>query len=140
MEQNVCPICGSPYVFDESTKRFSCRYCGYIKPKERSSEEETLLFNAAQRLRLADFDGANEAYEDIAARFPDSPEAFWGLALCEYGIKYEDDYDGKKIPTCYAARYESLFESENFKKAISLADSELKAYYESQAKLIERVR
>ena len=140
MEQNICPICGSPYVYEEKTKRFSCRFCGYIKPREVLPEEEALLFSAAQRLRLADFDGAQEAYEDIASRFPDSPEAHWGLALCEYGIKYEDDYDGKKIPTCYSTRYESLFESAHFKKAVSLADKELKDYYESQAKLIERVR
>lgn len=138
--ENICPNCGSPYVYDESLKRFKCRYCGYIKPREVLPEEEALLFSAAQRLRLADFDGAQEAYEDIAARFPECAEAHWGLALCEYGIKYEDDYDGKKIPTCYATRYESLLESPSFKKAVSLADDETKAYYRSQASLIERVR
>ena len=136
MERNVCPICGSPYSLDEKG-RFVCRYCGYVKPETATPEETALLFEASAKLRLADFDGARERYEDITSRFPKCAEAYWGLTLCQYGIKYEDDYDGKKIATCYAASYESLYDNPDYKKAISLADPEARAYYESQAKVIE---
>ena len=133
---NVCPICGSPYSLDEKG-RYVCRFCGHIKPDEATPEETALLYEAAAKLRLADFDGARERYEDIASRFPKCAEAHWGLTLCQYGIKYEDDYDGKKVATCYAASYLSLYGNPDFQKALELADPESRAYYEAQAKVIE---
>ena len=137
---NICPICGSPFDFAEKSNRLKCRYCGYSKVGESSTEETALLYNAFQKLRLADFDEAGELFSDISRRFPSSAEAYWGVTLSDYGIKYEDDYDGKKIPTCYAARYESFVESSTYKKALSLATSEQKEYYEDQAARIEKTR
>ena len=141
MDLNICPICGSNYILDEKQNRFYCRYCGHIQAAHpMSNEETTLLYNASQKLRLADFDEARELYEDIVRSFPENAEAYWGLTLCEYGIKYEDDYDGKKIPTCYSARYESFLENRNYKKALEYADEQLKNYYISQANRIEEIR
>ena len=140
MNKNVCPHCGEPFSLDSKLNRYHCRYCGYVKPMEATEEEQSLLYAAAQKLRMADFDDARDLYEDIASKFPSSAEARWGIVLCEYGIKYEDDYDGKKIPSCYAARYESFLDDPNYKKALQLADENLRNYYESQAKRIEATR
>ena len=140
MDKNVCPHCGEPFSLDTKLNRYHCRYCGYVKPFEATEEEQSLLYAAAQKLRMADFDEARDLYDDIASKFPSSAEARWGIVLCEYGIKYEDDYDGKKIPSCYAARYESFLEDPNYKKALQLADKNLRNYYESQAKRIEATR
>ena len=135
---NICPICGS--VLELEGKRLKCRYCGYSKAEEAGSEESSLLYVAFQKLRMADFDEAGELFSDILRRFPNSAEAYWGATLAEYGIKYEDDYDGKKIPTCYAAKYESFEESSTYKKAIACASKEQKDYYQSQSKKIDAVR
>ena len=102
---NVCNICGANYVFKNG--RWICPACGAYKPEELSNEEVTLLYNAQQQLRLADFDEAESLYRDIIEKYPDNHEGYWGLVLAKYGIKYEQDYNGKMIPTCYAASYES---------------------------------
>ena len=138
-DTNICPNCGSPYSLDKAGN-LVCRFCGYVKPKAPTSEEESLLYAAAQALRLASFEEAEEMYQDIVERFKKCAEAYWGLTLCQYGIKFEDDYDGKKIPTCYATQYESFLENPNYKKAISYASEEQKAFFENTALRIEKTR
>jgi hypothetical protein len=89
---------------------------------------------------LCDFDDAEREYADIVAKYPENPEGYWGRLLSRYGIKYEEDFDGRKIPTCYAASIESVMSDKDYIKAISLADADTKAYYINQAEYIERVR
>ena len=138
MAQNVCNICGANYEYKNG--KWRCPACGAFKPEELSNEETTLLFSAAQLIRLAQFDEAEEKYRDIVERYPNNPDGYWGLVLAKYGIKYETDYDGKTVPSCYAASYESVLDDPNYKKAITLADKDNKRYYLSQAEKIERIR
>ena len=138
MNQNICNICGDAYVYRSG--RWVCPSCGAYKAEELSNEEVTLLYNAAQKLRLANFDEAELAYSDIIEKYPRNPEGYWGRLLSKYGIKYEDDFDGRKIPTCYATSIESVVTDRDYLKAIALADSDTKRYYEEQAGYIERVR
>ena len=139
-EKNICPNCGSPYVLDKQGN-FVCKYCGYIKPESTSGEEETLLYAAAQSLRLAAFDEARDMYEDIVERFPKCAEAHWGLTLCQYGIKFEDDpRTSKKIPTCYATQYESFLDNPSYKKALSFASKEQREFFVRTAEAIEKTR
>ena len=138
MAQNICNICGANYEYKNG--RWICPACGAYKPEELSNEEVTLLYNASQKIRLALFDDAEEQYKDIVAKYPDNPDGYWGLVLAKYGIKYEQDYDGKMIPSCYAASYESVLTDKNYLKAIELADKDNKKYYEEQANKIEKIR
>ena len=138
MSQNVCNICGANYEYHNG--RWKCPACGAFKAEELSNEEVTLLYNAAQKLRLSDFDEAEKAYADIIEKFPKNPDGYWGRLLSRYGIKYEEDFDGRKIPTCYATSIESVITDKDYLKAIELADQETKAYYTLQAEYIERVR
>ena len=138
MNQNICNICGANYEYKNG--RWICPACGAYKPEELSNEEVTLLYNASQKIRLALFDDAEEQYKDIVAKYPDNPDGYWGLVLAKYGIKYEQDYDGKMIPSCYAASYESVLTDKNYLKAIELADKDNKKYYEEQANKIEKIR
>ena len=96
--QNICNICGAEYEYRDG--RWRCPACGACKPEEISNEEETLLYNAAQKLRLSAFDDAEELYRDITVQYPKNSRGYWGLVLAKYGIKYEKDYDGKMIPSC----------------------------------------
>ena len=138
MDKNICPFCGSP--LELANHRLKCRYCGYNKAEDASPEESSLLYVAFQKLRMADFDEASELFSDILRHFPNSSEAYWGATLAEYGIKYEDDYDGRKVPTCYAARYESFLESYTYKQALACASEEQRAYYREQAIMIDATR
>jgi len=138
MSQNVCNICGANYEYHNG--RWKCPACGAFKAEELSNEEVTLLYNAAQKLRLSDFDEAEKAYADIIEKFPKNPDGYWGRLLSRYGIKYEEDFDGRKIPTCYATSIESVITDKDYLKATELADQETRAYYNLQAQYIERVR
>ena len=136
--QNICNICGANCEYRDG--KWRCPACGAYRPEEISNEEETLLYNAAQQLRLCAFDDAEELYRDITVQYPKNSRGYWGLVLAKYGIKYEKDYDGKMVPSCYAASYESIFGDENYKKALQYADKDNRAYYEAQAKRIDVIR
>ena len=138
MSQNICNICGANYEYIAG--RWKCPACGAYKTEELSNEEVTLLYNANQKLRLSDFDEAEKSFSDIIEKYPKNPNGYWGRLLSKYGIKYEDDFDGRKIPTCYATSIESVMSDKDYHKAIELADADTKAYYQKQAEYIERVR
>lgn len=136
--QSICSICGANYEYING--RWKCPACGAYKAEELSNEEVTLLYSAAQKLRFADFDESEKAYTDIIEKYPQNHNGYWGRLLSKYGIKYEEDFDGRKIPTCYAASIESVISDKDYNKAIELADEDTRAYYQRQADYIERVR
>ena len=139
MSANICNICGANLIYKDG--KWVCPACGAFKTEEISNEEVTLLYNAAQKLRLASFDDAEEAYRDIIAKYPENSEAYWGLVLSKYGIKYEDDYDGKKLPTCYATSIESVLTDKDYLDAVRLCkDKYQKEYYIEQGKVLEKIR
>ena len=138
MNQNICNNCGGEYEYRNG--RWICRACGALKPEEISNEEVTLLYTAYQKLRLADFDEAEKEFDDIVLKYPKNPNGYWGRLMAKYGIKYEQDYDGRMIPTCYATSIEGLYFSADYKKALEYADENTRAYYREQAGYIERVR
>ena len=129
--ENICNICGANYEYVNG--RWMCPACGAYKAEELSNEEVTLLYNAAQKLRLADFDDAEQAYADIVQKYPLNHEGYWGRLLSKYGIKYEEDFDGKKIPTCYATTIESILGDSDYKRATELAPPDVREYYARQA-------
>lgn len=139
MSANICNICGANLIYKDG--KWVCPACGAFKTEEISNEEVTLLYNAAQKLRLASFDDAEEAYRDIIAKYPENSEAHWGLVLSKYGIKYEDDYDGKKLPTCYATSIESVLTDKDYLDTVKLCkDKHRKEYYIEQGKVLEKIR
>ena len=139
MSANICNICGANLIYKDG--KWVCPACGAFKTEEISNEEVTLLYNAAQKLRLASFDDAEEAYRDIIAKYPENSEAHWGLVLSKYGIKYEDDYDGKKLPTCYATSIESVLTDKDYLDSVRLCkDKYQKEYYIEQGKVLEKIR
>ena len=138
IRKNICNICGANLI--NKNGRWQCGACGAFLPEEITNEEVNLLYLASQKLRLGNFSDAEEFYQDITIKYPDNSDAYWGLVLSQYGIKYEQDYDGKMIPTCFSTSYESLLDNPNFKKAYSLADSKQKIYLNQQCEKIEAIR
>ena len=139
MSINICNSCGANLIYKDG--RWVCPACGLTRAEDISNEESTLLYNALQKLRMASFDDAEDAYRDIVDKYPKNSEARWGLVLAKYGIKYEDDYDGKRLPTCYATSIESVLTDKDYLAAVDLcADASRRAYYVEQGKLIEKIR
>ena len=138
MNQNICNICGANYEYRNG--RWKCPACGAYKAEELSNEEFTLLSNAAQKLRVQEFGVAEELYADIINKYPEQHEAYWGYVCAKYGIKYEVDFDGRKIPTCCYTTIESFIDDADYKKAVKYAPSEVATWYKLQADYIERVR
>ena len=138
MNPNICNNCGGDFEYRHG--RWVCRACGAYKPEEISNEEVTLLYTASQKLRLADFDEAEKEFDDIVRKYPQNPHGYWGRLLSRYGIKYEEDFDGRMIPTCYATSMESVMEDPDYKNALKYADTENREYFTRQAEYMERVR
>ena len=82
--QNICNICGANYEYKDG--KWRCPACGAYKPEEVSGEEDTLLYNAAQKLRLNAFDDAEILYRDVVSQYPKNSRGYWGLVLAKYGI------------------------------------------------------
>ena len=134
----ICNNCGGEYIYRNG--RWICRSCGAFKPEEISNEEVTLLYTAYQKLRLANFGDAEKEFDDIIEKYPQNPNAYWGRLMSKYGIKYERDFDGRMIPTCYATSIESVVSASDYKKALQYADDDTGLYYQKQVDYIERVR
>ena len=138
MNSNICNCCGGEFEYRNG--RWICRSCGSYKPEEISGEEVTLLYTAYQKLRLAEFSEAELEFDDFIQKYPENPHGYWGRLMAKYCIKYERDFDGRMIPTCYAASIGSILSSADYKKTLQFSDKENCAYYQNQAEYIERMR
>lgn len=104
-------------------------------------DKELKLFERAGRLRFnCDFDKAAGIYNTITDSYPEEAEGYWGLILCKYGIEYVDDASGKKIPVCHRTSYNSVMDEEDFELVMENSNSESRAIYREEAKIIEETR
>lgn len=138
MNKSICNICGGNLINKDG--RWVCESCGAFLPEEITNEQLALLYNANQKLRLADFDAAEEMFSDVIGKYGDCSDAYFGRALAKYGIRFEKDVDGRMVPTCFFPEYQSLYENNDFKKAYDLADSKQKQYLKEKADEIEEIR
>ena len=137
MDHNICLNCGGS--LHEENGKLVCEYCGSYRPQNISSEEITLLTTAYQKLRLTEFSEAEAEFDDIIRKYPQCAQAYWGRLLARYGIKYEKDYDGRLIPTCYAS-IESISQSSDYQNALQYADSKTRDIYIMHAEYIDKIR
>ena len=138
-----CKMCGGELNVAEDLTVFECEYCG-TKQTVPTSKDENLqgLFNRANILRMkCEFDKAEKIYEKIIENDDTQAEAYWGLILCKYGIEYvEDPATFKKIPTCHRTSYDAVTTDEDYKSALSHADTLQKSIYEAEAVEIDRLQ
>ena len=138
MNKNQCNICGAYYECRNG--KWICPACDAVKPGEITDEEDTLLCVATQERQLKNFDEAERKYSYIIERYPKNAESYFGRVLSKYGIIYEEDYDGRNIPTCCATSLESFLDDKDYLKALELADKENKRVYQEHAEYIEKAR
>ncbi len=138
-----CKMCGGELNASGNTSVVECEFCG-TKQTIPTSKDENLqgLFNRANILRMkSEFDKATEIYEKIIQKDETQAEAYWGIILCKYGIEYvEDPQSFKRIPTCHRTSFDSIIADEDYKSALSYADSVQREIYESEAKEIDKLQ
>ena len=137
-----CKMCGSNLEIEDSITVCKCEKCGtsQIVP-DIEDDKELKLFERAGRLRFnCDFDKAAGIYNTITDSYPEEAEGYWGLILCKYGIEYVDDASGKKVPVCHRISYDSVMDDEDFELVMENSDSESRAIFREEAKIIEENR
>ena len=109
-----CVSCGGQ--LEVVGEKLVCSYCKNVFVEvEKISEEEVIALNRATTDRnLFRFDDAYEEYNLLTAKYPRNEMAHWGALLCDYGIVYEKDYDGKLIPTCHRLSERPVTKSPNY--------------------------
>ena len=137
-----CKMCGSNLEIEDSITVCKCEKCGTSQTvPDIDDDKELKLFERAGRLRFnCDFDKAAGIYNTITDSYPEEAEGYWGLILCKYGIEYADDASGKKIPVCHRTSYNSVMDEEDFELVMENSNSESRAIYREEAKIIEETR
>ena len=137
-----CKMCGSNLEIEDSITVCKCEKCGTSQTvPDIEDDKELKLFERAGRLRFnCDFDKAAGIYNTITDSYPEEAEGYWGLILCKYGIEYADDASGKKIPVCHKTSYNSVMDEEDFELVMENSNSESRAIYREEAKIIEETR
>ncbi len=138
-----CKMCGGALNINQGDTVAVCEYCETRQTLPKLDDEKRVqLYDRANYFRrMNEFDKAMGVYEMILGDANDDSESYWGIVLCQYGIEYvEDPASGKRIPTVNRAQYTSVFEDENYKKAIQYADALQREVYEEEAKEIDRIQ
>ena len=140
MELKKCEICGGTVVREGNF--CVCEYCGNRWEIDSANDIHAVdRANAWSALREGDFEKAAELFENIIIKEPDNHEAYWGRALALGGIVYVTDLnENKKVPTCNNITEDSILNSKDVQKAISLAPADIAEGYRQQAEYIDRVR
>lgn len=137
-----CKMCGSNLDIEDSITVCKCEKCGTSQTvPDIEDDKELKLFERAGRLRFnCDFDKAAGIYNTITDSYPEEAEGYWGLILCKYGIEYADNASGKKLPVCHRISYDSVMDDEDFELVMENSDSESRAIFREEAKIIEENR
>lgn len=145
-KQRICQVCGAYDLMEISGNRLKCRCCDAVYESEKIDVGESERINAFQdaerELSLSPprFGYAEDQFCDIINKYPRWSAGYWGAVRAKFCIKYETDYDGKAVPSCYASSYVDFRDDEYFKKAIEFAETaELKQKYLSEAERIADV-
>lgn len=138
-----CKVCrGTLSLLDNATTA-QCDYCRTIQtvPVANNQKKLNKFQRAYDHIADGDFDSAILRFEDIIDEGYDEAEAYWGLLLCKFGMRY-DNAPGTddRILTCHRLSFNSVEDDINYKEAITKADSASRILYEEEAERIESIR
>lgn len=138
-----CKMCGGDIDILENKSLAVCSFCGTKQTVPNIDKEKLIqLYNRGTYLiKNREYDKASFVFEKIIEEDNKQAEAYWGLCLCKYGIEYvTDPKNGIKIPTCHRTIANSIFNDNDFKKTIGLADVVAKGIYQEQANYIDKIQ
>ena len=128
----TCQKCGAEVTINNREGNFlKCPYCGELYEYEgfNLAQLQQDLNSAECCLEevLPNFTEARRKFEEIIEKYPESAEAYWGVARAKFGVQLVSE-EGKSKPICFKS-FDSgcLFtEDEHYKKAVQFAYPELK--------------
>lgn len=138
-----CMACGGDIILSDDGKSGECSFCHrkYEFGSSLTDDKSIIDYEQAteywQTFKFAD---AKRKFLKVANSNPAFSEAWWGAFVSEYGIEFVTNKFGRQIPTCHRAHTVSVFEDENYKKAIETADAETKEKYRKLGEKIEDIR
>lgn len=138
-----CKVCGGQIVVDAQHSVAVCEYCGVKQslPMFFDNSAQLLYDRGNHYLQNNEYDKAENVFNQLITINPDKSELYWNLILCKYGVTYVcDPTTGKYIPTCNRTHYQSVFNDENYQKALKLASPEKAALYKSDAKTVDNIQ
>ncbi len=138
-----CKMCGGDLNIEKVLTVCECEYCGTKQTLPKLDDEKRInLYERANHFRRNnEFDKAMGIYEMILGEDNSDSEAYWSIVLCRYGIEYVDDpATHKKVPTVNRAQLTSIFNDNDYQKAIANADGYQRDVYESEAKVIDEIQ
>ena len=132
LQKLSCICCGA--TLERKNGKLVCTHCkSTFDEVEKISEEEVVALNRATTDRnLLRFDEAWDEYLLLLKNYPENEAGNWGALLCDYGIIYEEDYNGEYLPTCHRLNERPVSESYFYKK--------LNAEHKKKADEIEKLR
>ena len=149
LKANICQVCGGTLKNCGTYYKCVCCDTEYRIDEAMSKEEMNTYFRKLNAFEDAErnlsvsppkFDDAESEFELIVQKYPDWSAGYWGLVRAKFGIKFEQDLSGKAVPSCYKSTYEDFRDTDEYKKAVALAETpELRQSYEKMAEYIARV-
>ena len=149
MKANICQVCGGK--LKNFGTYFRCENCDteYRIDESLSQDDMDAYFRRLNDFEDAErnldvmpphFDDAESEFERIIRKYPDWSAGYWGLVRSKFGIKFENDLDGKAVPSCYKSTYEDFCDTDEYNMAVELAETEeLRQSYIKWAEYIARV-
>ena len=149
LKTNICQVCGGK--LKNFGTYFRCENCDteYRIDESLSQDDMDAYFRRLNDFEDAErnldvmpprFDDAESEFERIIRKYPDWSAGYWGLVRAKFGIKFENDLDGKAVPSCYKSIYEDFRDTDEFNTAVELAETEeLRQSYIKWAEYIARV-
>ena len=137
-----CETCGGPLEYEGDGTHARCPYCGNnYNFGGGMNYSLSLALSRAGAMRLGcDFEGAALEYKLITDRNPDCAEAWWGLALCNYGVEYIPSAEGGRLPTFRKLLKTGILADEYYQRAVACAADEQAQSYRAKAEEIERLQ
>ena len=118
-----------------------CSYCNAIMTVPKTEKRRMTLYNRANTLRMnQEFDQAILLYQNILLENEKEEDAYWGVALCKYGIEYvRDEKTEKMIPTCHRAVYTPFLQDKDYLNALKYANPEKQNFYRKEGGYIDEI-
>ena len=138
-----CKICGGTLEFSPGDTVGTCDSCGKRQSIPKIDDDRIArTYDRAENLRRSgEFEKAAVLYEQIVYEDETSAEAYWSLVLCRFGVSYVNDpQTGRKMPTINRSNLKSVYEDEDYLRALEYADPIQREIYQADAAEFESIR
>lgn len=135
-----CKFCEGRVEYQEGELTGVCNKCHTTQTlPDLKNEENINLYNKATLfIRNYEFDEAQKLLTQLLSENSCDAEIYWNLALCCYGITYENDITAKSIvPVIHRIRDESFYTNQYYSSNVRFWGETNKNIYKSEAKIIE---